>query len=55
MPQLNPGPWFAIFLTSWIIYLTILTAKINNFNYQNELTPQNMKKDMTQPWTWPWI
>nr|YP_004733072.1 ATP synthase F0 subunit 8 [Triturus dobrogicus]ADV35464.1 ATP synthase F0 subunit 8 [Triturus dobrogicus] len=54
MPQLNPGPWFSIFLTSWIIYLIILTAKINNFKYQNEPTPQNTKKEKKQPWDWPW-
>nr|YP_010034177.1 ATP synthase F0 subunit 8 [Paramesotriton aurantius]QOW83716.1 ATP synthase F0 subunit 8 [Paramesotriton aurantius]WAK99343.1 ATP synthase F0 subunit 8 [Paramesotriton aurantius] len=54
MPQLNPGPWFTIFLMSWIIYLVILTAKISNFNFQNEPTPQNTKKEKTQPWNWPW-
>nr|YP_004733085.1 ATP synthase F0 subunit 8 [Triturus karelinii]ADV35477.1 ATP synthase F0 subunit 8 [Triturus karelinii] len=54
MPQLNPGPWFSIFLTSWIIYLIIIMAKINNFKYQNEPTPQNTKKEKTQPWDWPW-
>nr|YP_010598568.1 ATP synthase F0 subunit 8 [Cynops orientalis]ASF62321.1 ATP synthase F0 subunit 8 [Cynops orientalis]WAK99395.1 ATP synthase F0 subunit 8 [Cynops orientalis] len=55
MPQLNPGPWFSIFLTSWIIYLTILTAKITNLKLQNEPTPQSTKKEKTQPWNWPWI
>nr|QCT09570.1 ATP synthase F0 subunit 8 [Cynops cyanurus cyanurus] len=54
MPQLNPGPWLSIFLTSWIIYLIILTAKINNFKFQNELSPKNTKKEKTQPWNWPW-
>nr|WAK99304.1 ATP synthase F0 subunit 8 [Paramesotriton hongkongensis] len=54
MPQLNPAPWFTIFLMSWVIYLIILTAKINNFSFQNEPTPQNTKKEKTQPWNWPW-
>nr|ACJ43600.1 ATP synthase F0 subunit 8 [Cynops pyrrhogaster] len=54
MPQLNPGPWFTIFLTSWIIYLVVLTAKINNFKFYNEPTLQSTKKEKTQPWNWPW-
>nr|ASN74034.1 ATP synthase F0 subunit 8 [Salamandra corsica] len=54
MPQLNPGPWFAIFLSSWIIYLTILTSKMYNFKYQNNPMLQNMKKENPQPWNWPW-
>nr|ACJ43847.1 ATP synthase F0 subunit 8 [Salamandrina terdigitata] len=54
MPQLNPGPWFAIFMSSWIIYLTILTSKTNNFFYLNEPTLQNIKKEKPQHWNWPW-
>nr|YP_003412048.1 ATP synthase F0 subunit 8 [Hynobius guabangshanensis]ADB78077.1 ATP synthase F0 subunit 8 [Hynobius guabangshanensis] len=55
MPQLNPGPWFAIFLMSWIVFLLILTFKMSNFNNLNEPTSQN--KDMKKPesWNWPWI
>nr|ACJ43717.1 ATP synthase F0 subunit 8 [Notophthalmus meridionalis]QCT81725.1 ATP synthase F0 subunit 8 [Notophthalmus meridionalis meridionalis]QCT81738.1 ATP synthase F0 subunit 8 [Notophthalmus meridionalis meridionalis]QCT81751.1 ATP synthase F0 subunit 8 [Notophthalmus meridionalis meridionalis]QCT81764.1 ATP synthase F0 subunit 8 [Notophthalmus meridionalis meridionalis] len=55
MPQLNPGPWLAIFLTSWTIYLIIMTAKVNGFKYQNDPTLQTSKKAKTQPWNWPWI
>nr|ACJ43821.1 ATP synthase F0 subunit 8 [Pleurodeles waltl] len=54
MPQLNPGPWFAIFMFSWAVYLTILTSKINNFQHQNTPTLQNTKKGKKQPWNWPW-
>nr|ADG22967.1 ATP synthase F0 subunit 8 [Hynobius chinensis] len=54
MPQLNPGPWFAIFLMSWVIFLLILAFKMSNFNNLNEPTSQNnMKKP--ESWNWPWI
>nr|NP_114045.1 ATP synthase F0 subunit 8 [Lyciasalamandra atifi]AAK43350.1 ATPase subunit 8 [Lyciasalamandra atifi] len=54
MPQLNPSPWFAIFLTSWIIYLTILAPKMSNFKYQNEPKLQDINKESPKPWNWPW-
>nr|ACJ43860.1 ATP synthase F0 subunit 8 [Taricha granulosa] len=54
MPQLIPGPWFAVLFSSWIILLTIMTTKIISFKYQNEPTLQNTKKEKTQPWNWPW-
>nr|ACJ43678.1 ATP synthase F0 subunit 8 [Mertensiella caucasica] len=53
MPQLNPDPWFTVFLLSWTIYL-ITMFKMNKFKYQNNPTPQNAKKDKQQSWYWPW-
>nr|YP_001648778.1 ATP synthase F0 subunit 8 [Hynobius quelpaertensis]ABM45924.1 ATPase subunit 8 [Hynobius quelpaertensis]ADG22954.1 ATP synthase F0 subunit 8 [Hynobius quelpaertensis] len=55
MPQLNPGPWFAIFLMSWVVFLLILTFKISNFNNLNEPTAQNKNVKKPESWSWPWI
>nr|YP_007625202.1 ATP synthase F0 subunit 8 [Pseudohynobius puxiongensis]ACK38319.1 ATP synthase F0 subunit 8 [Pseudohynobius puxiongensis] len=53
MPQLNPGPWLAIFLMSWVVFLLILTFKISNFNSLNEPTLKNKKNKPESPY-WPW-
>nr|YP_097184.1 ATP synthase F0 subunit 8 [Desmognathus fuscus]AAU20621.1 ATP synthase F0 subunit 8 [Desmognathus fuscus] len=55
MPQLNPNPWFLIFITSWLIYLIILMYKINNFKTLNEPTMQDVIKNKPQSWNWLWI
>nr|ACJ43535.1 ATP synthase F0 subunit 8 [Chioglossa lusitanica] len=54
MPQLNPGPWFAIFMVSWLIYLAFIMPKVMKFIYQNKPTLQNIKKENPQSWNWPW-
>nr|YP_009473713.1 ATP synthase F0 subunit 8 [Acheilognathus omeiensis]AVK39436.1 ATP synthase F0 subunit 8 [Acheilognathus omeiensis] len=54
MPQLNPSPWFAILVFSWIIFLTIIPTKILSHVAPNELTPVNEEKHKTEPWDWPW-
>nr|YP_003933858.1 ATP synthase F0 subunit 8 [Ambystoma barbouri]ACY06208.1 ATP synthase F0 subunit 8 [Ambystoma barbouri] len=54
MPQLNPGPWLAILVMSWFIYLLILMPKTNNFKYNNDPNMQNVKKMKPQSWNWPW-
>nr|YP_637157.1 ATP synthase F0 subunit 8 [Pelobates cultripes]CAI38762.1 ATPase subunit 8 [Pelobates cultripes] len=54
MPQLNPGPWFAILIFSWMILLIIMPPKIYNHKLLNNPSPQTMKKLHTQYWTWPW-
>nr|QCS26461.1 ATP synthase F0 subunit 8 [Pachyhynobius shangchengensis] len=55
MPQLNPGPWYAIFLMSWLVFLLILTFKISKFNNLNEPMSHNTKKNKPESWSWPWI
>nr|YP_626706.1 ATP synthase F0 subunit 8 [Paradactylodon persicus]ABC56129.1 ATP synthase F0 subunit 8 [Paradactylodon persicus] len=55
MPQLNPGPWFAIFFLSWTVFMFILTFKVSKLNNLNEPTSQNMKKNEPKSWNWPWI
>nr|YP_192905.1 ATP synthase F0 subunit 8 [Alytes obstetricans pertinax]AAS83359.1 ATP synthase F0 subunit 8 [Alytes obstetricans pertinax] len=54
MPQLNPSPWFAILLFSWLVILTILPPKITSHQSFNEPTTQNSSKPKPAPWTWPW-
>nr|YP_009472990.1 ATP synthase F0 subunit 8 [Scaphiopus holbrookii]ASV64476.1 ATP synthase F0 subunit 8 [Scaphiopus holbrookii] len=54
MPQLNPGPWFAILVFSWLILLVILPPKITKHNLLSNPSPQASKKPQTTYWTWPW-
>nr|QOL11707.1 ATP synthase F0 subunit 8 [Rhodeus ocellatus]QOQ84840.1 ATP synthase F0 subunit 8 [Acheilognathus chankaensis]BBC54785.1 ATPase subunit-8 [Acheilognathus chankaensis] len=54
MPQLNPNPWFAILVFSWLIFLTIIPTKILSHVTPNELTPVSAEEHKTEPWDWPW-
>nr|YP_009681643.1 ATP synthase F0 subunit 8 [Sicyopterus eudentatus]QDP13063.1 ATP synthase F0 subunit 8 [Sicyopterus eudentatus]QDP13076.1 ATP synthase F0 subunit 8 [Sicyopterus eudentatus]QDP13089.1 ATP synthase F0 subunit 8 [Sicyopterus eudentatus]QDP13102.1 ATP synthase F0 subunit 8 [Sicyopterus eudentatus] len=54
MPQLNPAPWFAILVFSWLVFLTIAVPKVLNYTFPNEPTPQSTQVPKTDPWTWPW-
>nr|QGZ08753.1 ATP synthase F0 subunit 8 [Chaenophryne sp. CLS4E] len=54
MPQLNPTPWFAILLFSWLVFLTILPPKVLAHTFPNEPNPETTKTSKAQPWTWPW-
>nr|ABB30146.1 ATPase 8 [Mogurnda thermophila]AHA42987.1 ATP synthase F0 subunit 8 [Mogurnda thermophila] len=54
MPQLNPAPWFAILVFSWLVFLTILPPKVLTHTFPNEPMPQSTKTPKTEPWTWPW-
>nr|AAK72147.1 ATP synthase 8 [Cobitis taenia] len=54
MPQLNPAPWFAILLFSWLIFLIIIPTKVLNHVPPNEPTPFSTEEHKAQPWDWPW-
>nr|YP_009407668.1 ATP synthase F0 subunit 8 [Pseudogobius fulvicaudus]AIX03628.1 ATP synthase F0 subunit 8 [Pseudogobius fulvicaudus] len=54
MPQLNPAPWFAILVFSWLVFLTIVIPKTLNHTSPNEPTTQNTQISKTDPWVWPW-
>nr|NP_443597.1 ATP synthase F0 subunit 8 [Beryx splendens]YP_003434420.1 ATP synthase F0 subunit 8 [Beryx mollis]ABI85283.1 ATP synthase F0 subunit 8 [Beryx mollis]ABK92194.1 ATP synthase F0 subunit 8 [Beryx splendens]BAB70291.1 ATPase subunit 8 [Beryx splendens] len=54
MPQLNPAPWFAILIFSWLIFLTFLPPKVLAHTFPNELTTQSTESPNTQAWNWPW-
>nr|YP_010486761.1 ATP synthase F0 subunit 8 [Anisotremus scapularis]UER93362.1 ATP synthase F0 subunit 8 [Anisotremus scapularis]UWI54063.1 ATP synthase F0 subunit 8 [Anisotremus scapularis] len=54
MPQLNPAPWFAILVFSWLVFLIIIPPKVLAYMFPNEPNPQIIQKSKTEPWTWPW-
>nr|BAV71358.1 ATPase subunit 8 [Rohtee ogilbii] len=54
MPQLNPGPWFAILVFAWLVFLTVIPTKILNHTSPNEPIPVNAEKHKTGSWDWPW-
>nr|YP_138257.1 ATP synthase F0 subunit 8 [Bombina fortinuptialis]AAT07838.1 ATP synthase subunit 8 [Bombina fortinuptialis] len=54
MPQLNPGPWFAILIFSWLILLTIFPQKVTKHLSMNEPATQTTEKSKPTPWPWPW-
>nr|AGN71041.1 ATP synthase F0 subunit 8 [Megophrys carinense] len=53
MPQLNPAPWFMILITSWLIFLTLLTPKIKSFKFfENPTSPPLQIQNHHWPWLW---
>nr|YP_010950401.1 ATP synthase F0 subunit 8 [Bathyraja taranetzi]WMI36331.1 ATP synthase F0 subunit 8 [Bathyraja taranetzi] len=54
MPQLNPSPWFLIFLFSWLFFLIILPHKLTSYMFNYDPTLKNVKKQKPEPWNWPW-
>nr|AFE62030.1 ATP synthase F0 subunit 8 [Triplophysa bleekeri]AMD12160.1 ATP synthase F0 subunit 8 [Triplophysa sp. 2 YW-2016] len=54
MPQLNPAPWFAILVFSWLVFLTIIPTKVMSHTSPNEPTHIDSKEHKTEPWDWPW-
>nr|YP_009254159.1 ATP synthase F0 subunit 8 [Takydromus amurensis]ANC62845.1 ATP synthase F0 subunit 8 [Takydromus amurensis] len=52
MPQLNPAPWFLVFLLTWLS-LFLLSTKILN-NKPKLSTSPNFKQLNNTYWTWPW-
>nr|ACN11849.1 ATP synthase subunit 8 [Cinetodus carinatus]ACN11851.1 ATP synthase subunit 8 [Cinetodus carinatus] len=53
MPQLNPTPWLAILVFSWLIFLTVIPTKILNHTFTNDTT-LNTKNPKSGTWNWPW-
>nr|YP_010451258.1 ATP synthase F0 subunit 8 [Phoxocampus belcheri]UTV01065.1 ATP synthase F0 subunit 8 [Phoxocampus belcheri] len=54
MPQLNPSPWFAILVFTWLVFLTIIPPKVLSHKFPNEPNPQSTKASKMTPWTWQW-
>nr|YP_004465284.1 ATP synthase F0 subunit 8 [Microdevario nanus]BAK23073.1 ATPase subunit 8 [Microdevario nanus] len=54
MPQLNPNPWFAILVFSWIIFLTVIPTKIMNHIQLNDPILIDAKEHKKDSWNWPW-
>nr|AAK69977.1 ATPase subunit 8 [Rhamdia laticauda] len=54
MPQLNPAPWFAILLFSWLIFLTVIPNKVLSHTLTNDVTTLSAEKLKSETWNWPW-
>nr|YP_007353860.1 ATP synthase F0 subunit 8 [Homatula variegata]YP_009745329.1 ATP synthase F0 subunit 8 [Homatula laxiclathra]AFQ31601.1 ATP synthase F0 subunit 8 [Homatula variegata]QIH29775.1 ATP synthase F0 subunit 8 [Homatula laxiclathra] len=54
MPQLNPAPWFAILVFSWLMFLTIIPTKVMSHVLPNEPAHLDSEKHKTESWDWPW-
>nr|AFY11253.1 ATPase subunit 8 [Centromochlus existimatus] len=54
MPQLNPAPWFAILVFSWLVFLTVIPQKVLNHSFTNEITTMSTKAPKSNNWNWPW-
>nr|AAN61046.1 ATP synthase F0 subunit 8 [Pipile jacutinga] len=53
MPQLNPNPWFTIFLLTWTNPFLLIQPKLLSFTPTN--SPSNKTPMIkTTPWIWPW-
>nr|APZ82944.1 ATP synthase F0 subunit 8 [Darevskia unisexualis] len=53
MPQLNPNPWFLIFLLAWLTLIMLFTKTLNNNPHLP--TPHYIKQLYKHLWTWPWF
>nr|QUB02925.1 ATP synthase F0 subunit 8 [Parachiloglanis hodgarti] len=54
MPQLNPAPWFAILMFSWLIFLTVIPNKVLSHKFTNEIITLDSEKLKSNTWNWPW-
>nr|NP_073668.1 ATP synthase F0 subunit 8 [Polymixia japonica]NP_443506.1 ATP synthase F0 subunit 8 [Polymixia lowei]WMI35330.1 ATP synthase F0 subunit 8 [Polymixia lowei]BAB20737.1 ATPase subunit 8 [Polymixia japonica]BAB70135.1 ATPase subunit 8 [Polymixia lowei] len=54
MPQLNPSPWFAIMVFSWLIFLTVIPPKVLAHNFPNDPALHSTEMTKTDSWNWPW-
>nr|YP_010959164.1 ATP synthase F0 subunit 8 [Urolophus aurantiacus]WND64991.1 ATP synthase F0 subunit 8 [Urolophus aurantiacus] len=54
MPQLNPSPWFLIFLFTWLFFLATMPTKVVHHLFNNPPTTKNIQKSKPTPWNWPW-
>nr|BBK07889.1 ATPase subunit 8 [Cynoglossus robustus]BBK07902.1 ATPase subunit 8 [Cynoglossus interruptus] len=53
MPQLNPNPWFLIWLSSWLIFLLTMPSLIIMFKPLN-LPAKSQTINPLNSWHWPW-
>nr|YP_009744366.1 ATP synthase F0 subunit 8 [Cynoglossus roulei]QIE13320.1 ATP synthase subunit 8 [Cynoglossus roulei]QNO35767.1 ATP synthase F0 subunit 8 [Cynoglossus roulei] len=53
MPQLNPGPWLLIWLSSWLIFLLTIPPLVIMFKPMNSPI-KSLTHFLPDPWYWPW-
>nr|WNH21573.1 ATP synthase F0 subunit 8 [Malacoctenus triangulatus] len=54
MPQLNPAPWLAILVFSWLIFAVVIPPKVLAHVFPNNPGAVDSKSTKTDAWTWPW-
>nr|WNH22392.1 ATP synthase F0 subunit 8 [Harengula humeralis] len=54
MPQLNPAPWFLIFVFSWLVFLTVIPPKVLAHTFNNQPAAGGPEKVNPDSWNWPW-
>nr|YP_003434094.1 ATP synthase F0 subunit 8 [Clinocottus analis]AAX77228.1 ATPase 8 [Clinocottus analis]ACO49626.1 ATP synthase F0 subunit 8 [Clinocottus analis] len=54
MPQLNPAPWFAILVFSWLVFLIVIPPKVMAHTFPNEPALQSADSLKTEAWPWSW-
>nr|ATL15902.1 ATP synthase F0 subunit 8 [Johnius amblycephalus] len=55
MPQLDPSPWLATMLFSWLTFLTVVIPKIMVHLSPNSLASRSSEDFKTGTWNWPWL
>nr|YP_009001950.1 ATP synthase F0 subunit 8 [Colistium nudipinnis]AFH09377.1 ATP synthase F0 subunit 8 [Colistium nudipinnis] len=55
MPQLNPAPWLAILIFTWIVFVLVMPEMVMKYSFPNEMTVQSAKAFGTEAWNWPWF
>nr|YP_112468.1 ATP synthase F0 subunit 8 [Chlorurus sordidus]WNH18023.1 ATP synthase F0 subunit 8 [Chlorurus spilurus]BAD52422.1 ATPase subunits 8 [Chlorurus sordidus] len=54
MPQLNPRPWFWIFMFAWVIFLGVLPKKVLSHKFLNDPASETKETPVSAPWSWRW-
>nr|YP_010703116.1 ATP synthase F0 subunit 8 [Channa andrao]WCO10538.1 ATP synthase F0 subunit 8 [Channa andrao] len=55
MPQLNPTPWFAILILTWLVLVAVVFPNILMFTFPNDPTLLDSNPILAEPWNWPWF
>nr|YP_009971660.1 ATP synthase F0 subunit 8 [Grammatorcynus bilineatus]QNG58019.1 ATP synthase F0 subunit 8 [Grammatorcynus bilineatus] len=54
MPQLDPSPWFAIFLFSWMVFAFVVPPKVTAHKFPNDPDYKIIETPPGMAWDWPW-
>nr|YP_009232630.1 ATP synthase subunit 8 [Priacanthus tayenus]AMA76479.1 ATP synthase subunit 8 [Priacanthus tayenus]ARJ37011.1 ATP synthase F0 subunit 8 [Priacanthus tayenus] len=54
MPQLNPAPWLAVLIFSWLVLLVVIPPKVLAYTFPNNPEPKATKFSKKLTWAWPW-
>nr|YP_009132573.1 ATP synthase F0 subunit 8 [Diploprion bifasciatum]AKA59695.1 ATP synthase F0 subunit 8 [Diploprion bifasciatum] len=54
MPQLNPAPWFAILVFSWLVFIIVIPSKVTAHTFPKTPSTQTTIKQKPESWVWPW-